>query len=62
MLWLIGISLFWCIGMIMAIALCRAAGNDTSDIDMSNDGAAAKAMSSAICDLHQHQQEHVLRN
>jgi hypothetical protein len=30
MRWLFGISLFWCVAMIVAIALCRAAG--VSDI------------------------------
>jgi hypothetical protein len=30
MRWLLGITVFWCVAMFVAVALCRAAG--TSDV------------------------------
>jgi len=62
-MWLIGIGVFWCIGMIVAIALCRAAGDDTSETNRWNNSGSDQGkmlygpMSNAMRDLHQHRQE-----
>jgi hypothetical protein len=55
MRWLIWIGLFWSLAMIVAMALCRAAG-------VADAAANPKQMGNAMRDLHQDQQQRALKN